>query len=132
MGRVEQSPNPEPLKVSYLESVLNKRAGMLLQIPIPLEWKDELDLYLKEPPKADQGVMEYQRVYELAWPNLTRMAFDFLAIPAMSSECERVFSFCAKEITPLCVVLTAADFLTTGAQEVNHSALMLIVPELIT
>ena len=59
MGQVEQSPNPEPLKVSYLESVLNKRAGILLLIPIPLEWKDELDLYLKEPPKADQGVMEY-------------------------------------------------------------------------
>ncbi len=28
------------------------------------------------------------------------MAFDFLAIPAMSSECERVFSSCAKETTP--------------------------------
>ena len=28
------------------------------------------------------------------------MAFDFLAIPAMSSECERVFSSCAKQTTP--------------------------------
>jgi hypothetical protein len=28
------------------------------------------------------------------------MAFDFLAIPAMSSKCERVFSSYAKETTP--------------------------------
>jgi hypothetical protein len=28
------------------------------------------------------------------------MAFDFLAVPAMSSECERVFSSCAKQTTP--------------------------------
>jgi hypothetical protein len=28
------------------------------------------------------------------------MAFNFLAIPAMSSECERVFSSCAKETIP--------------------------------
>ena len=33
------------------------------------------------------------------WPNLARMAFDLLAIPAMSSECERVFSSVAKLTT---------------------------------
>jgi hypothetical protein len=31
------------------------------------------------------------------WPQLAFMAFDFLAIPAMSSECERVFSSYVKE-----------------------------------
>jgi len=100
MGRVEQSPDPEPVKISYLESVLNRRAGTSLQIPVPSGRKDELDLYLKEPLKADQGVMEYWRAHEYVRPNLTRMAFDFLAIPAMSSECERIFSSCIKETTP--------------------------------
>ena len=33
------------------------------------------------------------------WPNLARMAFDLLAIPAMSSECERVFSSVVKLTT---------------------------------
>jgi hypothetical protein len=28
------------------------------------------------------------------------MAYDFLVIPAMSSECERVFSSCVKQTTP--------------------------------
>jgi hypothetical protein len=28
------------------------------------------------------------------------VAYDFLCIPAMSSECERVFSSCAKQTTP--------------------------------
>jgi hypothetical protein len=30
--------------------------------------------------------------YEAQYPSLARMAFDVLSIPAMSSECERVFS----------------------------------------
>ena len=37
---------------------------------------------------------------ESEWPQLASMAFDFLAVPAMSSECERVFSSYAKETTP--------------------------------
>jgi hypothetical protein len=44
--------------------------------------------------------MEYWRAHESSWPNLTQMAFDFLAIPAMSSECERIFSSYVKETTP--------------------------------
>ena len=100
MGRVNQSPDPKLEKISYLESVINKRAPTAQQIPILSGRKDKLDLYLKEPPNVVQGVMEYWRTREHRWPNLTRMAFDFLAIPAMSSECERVFSSCAKETTP--------------------------------
>ena len=30
--------------------------------------------------------------YERCYPSLARMAFDILSIPAMSAECERVFS----------------------------------------
>jgi hypothetical protein len=74
--------------------------GTLIQIAIPLGRRDELELYLKEAPQLYQGLMDYWRAHEFAWPNLTRMAFDFLAVPAMSSECERVFSSCAKETTP--------------------------------
>jgi hypothetical protein len=43
--------------------------------------------------------MEYWLEKEAQWPELARMAFDFLCIPAMSSECERVFSSCAKQTT---------------------------------
>ena len=46
------------------------------------------------------GVMEYWRSRESEWPQLASMAFDFLAIPPMSSECERVFSSCVKQTTP--------------------------------
>jgi len=44
--------------------------------------------------------MEYWKSREEQWPQLAAMAYDFLAIPAMSSECERVFSSCAKQTTP--------------------------------
>ncbi len=46
------------------------------------------------------GLMEYWRSRERDWPELAAMAFDFLAIPAMSSKCERVFSSCSKQTTP--------------------------------
>ena len=36
--------------------------------------------------------MEYWQSREHQWPQLASMAFDFLAIPAMSSECERIHS----------------------------------------
>jgi hypothetical protein len=44
-------------------------------------------------------VLEYWRSREAVWPQLATMAYDFLAIPAMSSECERIFSSYAKLTT---------------------------------
>jgi len=35
----------------------------------------------------------------MVWPELTTMAFDLMAVPAMSSECKRVFLSCAKMTT---------------------------------
>jgi hypothetical protein len=60
--------------------------------------KDQLALYLEEPP-TDIPLLEYWIAREAQWPQLAKMAFDFLCIPAMSSECERVFSSCAKQTT---------------------------------
>jgi hypothetical protein len=45
------------------------------------------------------GLIEYWRAREIEWPQLALIAFDFLAIPAMSSEYERVFSSCGKQTT---------------------------------
>jgi hAT family C-terminal dimerisation region len=56
-------------------------------------------LYLKEPLISKVKVIEYWKIYKLYWPNLTRIAFDFLVIPAMSFEYKRVFSSYVKEIT---------------------------------
>ena len=45
-------------------------------------------------------IMEYWQLKEYKWPQLAFMAFDFLAVPAISSECERVFLLYAKQTTP--------------------------------
>ena len=45
-------------------------------------------------------IMQYWQSKEPEWPQLVSMAFDFLAVPAMSSECERVFSSCGKQTIP--------------------------------
>lgn len=44
--------------------------------------------------------LEWWKVHKEAYPNLSRMAFDLFAVPAMSSECERAFSKASYAITP--------------------------------
>ena len=66
----------------------------------PTRSKDELFLYLAELLTNLLGVAEYWKARESEWPHLAQMAYNFLSIPAMSSECERVFSSCAKLMTP--------------------------------
>jgi hypothetical protein len=61
--------------------------------------RDQYALYLEEP-VTSIPVMDYWRAQESEWPQLVPTAFDFLAVPVMSSECERVFSFCVKQTTP--------------------------------
>jgi hypothetical protein len=100
-GRIEKSPEPVK-KPSYLEDVLNQLApSTSKRAPRSGSRRDdELAQYLEEPCITHMGVMEYWQAREAVWPHLAAMAFDFLAIPAMSSECERVFSSCAKLTTP--------------------------------
>jgi hAT family C-terminal dimerisation region len=57
---------------------------------------DEYEQYLAEkvedPSDNPDAIMRYWEVNSKRWPNLSRLAFDALSIPAMSAECERVFS----------------------------------------
>lgn len=100
IGRTNYSPEPER-QVSYLEDILNQMApSNLLRPERPTRSRDELSLYLAEPPTDLLGIAEYWKARESEWPHLARMAYDFLSIPAMSSECERVFSSCAKITSP--------------------------------
>ena len=62
--------------------------------------RDQLTEYLNEPLNNTIGVMEYWQRKQTQWPELVVMALDLLAVPAMSSECKRVFSSCAKMTTP--------------------------------
>jgi hypothetical protein len=72
----------------------------------PKAKQDEYQQYLEMEHFPDQGSEEFQSNsrpklvdlcafwarYEAQYPSLARMAFDVLSIPALSSECERVFS----------------------------------------
>ena len=90
---------PPPIR-SFIEQKLDAIVPLsAARIPLPTTRRDELYLYLEEPPNDTIGVIEYWRSREPQWPQLAKMAYDFLSIPAMSSECERVFSSCAKITT---------------------------------
>ena len=102
--RPQSPPSLAPL-VNYLTSILSQVAP---QLAIPTRaslQKDQYAQYLEEPCNK-MPIMEYWQLKEYKWPQLASMAFDFLAVPAMSSECERVFSSCAKQTTPECSRLT--------------------------
>jgi hypothetical protein len=95
--RPQSPPSLAPL-VDYLTSILSQ---VTPQLAVPTRAslrKDQYAQYLEEPCNK-MPIMEYWRSKEYEWPQLTSIAFDFLTVPAMSSECERVFSSCAKQTT---------------------------------
>lgn len=65
----------------YEEYIQEKR------LPIPQDCNDTVTLLL-----------DYWKDHAKRWPNLTRLAFDALSIPAMSAECERCFFSSAKNM----------------------------------
>ncbi|CAB5208334.1 unnamed protein product [Rhizophagus irregularis] len=58
-----------------------------------IEEKDELSIYLNEgvaPGKTD--ILMWWKLHEIEYPNLSKMARDYLSIPATSASMERIFS----------------------------------------
>ena len=92
------SPSVAP-PVNYLRDLLDQVAPQLAALTRTLSRKDQYTQYLEEP-YSKIPVMEYWWSKESEWPQLACMAFDFLAIPAMSSECERVFLLYIKQTIP--------------------------------
>ena len=64
--------------------------------------EDEYRAYcaLPAPSEKVENLFNYWRDQEQAFPKLAKLAFNVLSIPAMSAECERVFSSCKLLITP--------------------------------
>jgi hypothetical protein len=67
--------------------------------------KTEFEVYIRQDPDEVQRIDEINPVQwwaskKLNFPTLRLLAFDVLSIPAMSAECERVFSSAKKMITP--------------------------------
>jgi hAT family C-terminal dimerisation region len=63
---------------------------------------DEYDEYLSTAPLeagAVSNLILWWADRSGQWPNLSRLAFDALSIPAMSAECERCFSDAGRTIT---------------------------------
>ena len=68
-------------------------------MPLLIARRDQLYLYLEEPPTASLSLIDYWRSRKEQWPQLTKMAFDFLSVLAISSECKRIFLSCTKITT---------------------------------
>ena len=99
---VSPAPEEEEEEPDFFKDLLSKVAPTTLEeevIATPNTVQDQLACYLAEPPNVRLGLMEYWKSREAKWPQLAKMAYDFLAVPAMSSECERVFSSVSKQTT---------------------------------
>jgi hypothetical protein len=53
---------------------------------------DEYEAYLASPPTRVDELITWWRDHQTVYPKLAQVAFDLIAVPAMSAECERVFS----------------------------------------
>ena len=60
---------------------------------------DEYEAYISSPAVPTSDVIGWWRDHQTTYPKLSQMAFDLLSIPAMSAECERVFSLTKLTIT---------------------------------
>jgi hypothetical protein len=78
----EKSPEQPIKKPSFLERILDARAPTRsTRVARPSSRRDQLALYLEEPPLDYISVIEYWKSRETQWPQLAALAFDFLAIP---------------------------------------------------
>jgi hypothetical protein len=100
----QSPPSPAP-PVDYLVNILSQVASPLAAPTRTSSRKDQYAQYLEEP-VSQMPIMQYWRSKESEWPQLASIAFDFLAVPAISSECEQVFLSYAKQTTPESLRLT--------------------------
>lgn len=105
------SSHPETVARSSLASRELRRKESLLEDELNA-WRhvskkkakimDEYEEYLSTPP-LEAGTVTNLVIWwghhSGQWPNLSRLAFDALSIPAMSAECERCFSDAGRTIT---------------------------------
>ena len=63
--------------------------------------RNEYDTYCASPPINVVDALHWwlEPTQQKAFPNLSRMAIDYLSIPAMSTEAERLFSSCKITLT---------------------------------
>jgi hypothetical protein len=85
--------------VNYLTDLMNRVPPQLVTLTRISSRKDQYTQYLEEP-VSHIPIIQYWQLKEPEWPQLASMAFDLLAVPAMSSEYERVFSSCTKQTIP--------------------------------
>jgi hypothetical protein len=63
-----------------------------LQAPKAVDLDDELDRYLKSDPEQTNNCIQWWIDKRSSFPYLSRMALDYLTIPATSTDVERLFS----------------------------------------
>lgn len=87
----------------YLEE--NRCAAPATQGDDSLElFEDEYQHWISNHESGDAQVrdpLDYWHQKRFKYPRLSRMALDFLTIPPMSAECERLFSAAGRMVTPL-------------------------------
>lgn len=67
-------------------------------------FEDEYQHWISNHESGDAQVrdpLDYWHQKRFKYPRLSRMALDFLTIPPMSAECERLFSAAGRMVTPL-------------------------------
>ena len=94
--------NSLPARLPHREDVLEEDL-YAWRYSAPTITQDEYTVYCSEEPLdyiANPNIINEWKRLETRFPILAKMAFDILSIPAMSAECERIFSSAKHLITP--------------------------------
>jgi len=90
----DPSAGSDYLEDDFMTAVFGSSQGSTIPV------MSEVDIYLEEKVERSQvDPIEWWRTYETRFPNLRRMARDYLAIPATSVPSERCFSIAGNVLT---------------------------------
>lgn len=89
--------NDELTHFGRITQAMKKRRGKRARVQTELE--RFLELGVEDGDEDMEDPLAWWRVNESRYPKLSKMAYDLLSTPAMSAECERVFSHCGNSIT---------------------------------
>lgn len=99
-----QDDNEPPIKRSRFKDPFEKPHQAAVTANSTAVIGDEYLVWQRDYGPGDEDVedpLSYWAARQQRYPRLSRMALDFLTIPPMSAECERVFSAAGKMVIPL-------------------------------
>jgi hypothetical protein len=99
-GLAGPAPKKRRIDIGHRNTVFENPLAEDGRLDDPTKPPDDYMRYCRDPLDDIEDGREWWKAREHIYPDLVYLAWDMLAIPAMSSECERTFSKAGYQLTP--------------------------------